>query len=158
MAHDYTATIRWQRGAQPFTDRKYSRAHDWVFDGLTVPGSSAPSVVKVPMSREDAVDPEEALVAALSSCHMLFFLEFAARDGFRIDDYRDEAVGTMGKNAAGKVLMTKVALSPHIVFSGDTRPTAADIARLHHRAHEECYIANSVRSEIVIAEIPPVFA
>lgn len=158
MAHEYTATIRWQRGAQPFTDRKYSRAHDWQFDGLTVPGSSAPAVVKVPLSREDAVDPEEALVASLSSCHMLFFLEFAARHGFRIDEYRDDAVGQMGKNPAGKVMMSKVTLNPHILFSGDKRPTPDDIANLHHRAHDECYIANSVRSEVVIAIVPPEFA
>ena len=158
MAHEYKATIRWQRGEQPFTDRKYSRGHDWAFDGLTVPGSSSPAVVKAPLSREDAIDPEEALVASLSSCHMLFFLEFAARDGFRIDDYRDDAVGVMGKTAAGKVMMSKVTLNPHIVFSGEKKPTPADIERLHHRAHEECYIANSVKSEVVIAAVAPVFA
>ena len=158
MAHEYKATMLWQRGEQPFTDRKYSRGHDWIFDGLTVPGSSAPGVVKVPLSRVDAVDPEEALVAALASCHMLFFLDFAAKEGFRIDAYRDSAVGVMGKTAAGKVAMTKVTLAPQITFSGDKRPTAADIARLHHRSHEECFIANSFTGEVAIAEVAPIFA
>jgi organic hydroperoxide reductase OsmC/OhrA len=157
MAQAYHATIAWQRRDQPFTDRKYSRAHEWRFDGLTVPGSSSPSVVKLPLSRADAVDPEEALVAALSSCHMLFFLDFASREGFRIDDYRDDAIGEMGKTAAGRIAMTKVTLNPHLTFSGDKRPTAQAIAQLHHRAHEACYIANSVTTDIVIAEIEPVF-
>jgi len=158
MAHEYKATIHWQRGTQPFTDRKYGRGHDWRFDGLTVAGSSSPAVVKVPLSREDAIDPEEALVAALSSCHMLFFLEFAAKAGFRIDDYRDDAVGIMGKSPAGRIMMTTATLSPNVVFSGDKRPSPADVADLHHRSHEACYIANSFRGEVVIAVIPPVFA
>ena len=158
MAHVYKATVRWRRGDQPFTDRKYSRAHDWQLDGLTVPGSSAPEVVKVPLSREDAIDPEEALVAALSSCHMLFFLDFASKEGFRVDEYRGEAAGEMGKNAAGRYMMSRITLSPYITFSGDKRPSAADVARIHHLSHEHCYIANSVKSEVVIAEIAPIFA
>ena len=158
MAQDYRATIHWKRGNQAFIDRKYSRAHDWQFDGLTVPGSSAPAVVKLPMSRADAIDPEEALVAALSSCHMLFFLDYVAREGFCIDDYRDEAVGEMGRNAKGKTAMIRVTINPHLTFSADKRPSSADIARLHQLAHEVCYIANSVNAEIVIAEIAPTFA
>lgn len=158
MANAYTATILWQRGQETFTDRKYSRAHEWRFDGLTVPGSSAPSVVKLPLSREDAVDPEEALIASLSSCHMLFFLDFAAKEGFRIDEYRDDAVGEMGKTDSGRTMMAKITLSPHIVFSGDKRPTAADILRLHQVAHEHCYIGNSLKTQVVIAEIAPAFA
>jgi organic hydroperoxide reductase OsmC/OhrA len=158
MAHSYTATIAWTRGDETFTDRRYSRAHEWRFDGLTVPGSSSPAVVRLPMSREDAIDPEEALVAALSSCHMLFFLDLAAKDGFRIDSYEDAAVGEMGRNAEGRTMMTKVTLSPRVTFSGDKRPTPAEIARLHHTAHDLCYIANSVRSEVVVADIPPQFA
>lgn len=158
MAHDYRARIHWQRGAQPFTDRRYSRAHDWVLDGLTVPGSSAPAVVKLPLSRADAIDPEEALVASLASCHMLFFLDYAARDGWRIDDYRDDAVGEMGRNSAGKTAMVRATLNPHVTFSGDKRPTAADVAHLHHLAHEACYIANSVNFEVRVAEIAPTFA
>jgi organic hydroperoxide reductase OsmC/OhrA len=157
MPHAYNATVTWTRGDQTFTDRRYSRAHAWRFDGLTVPASSSPAVVRVPLSREDAVDPEEALVAALASCHMLFFLDLAAKDGFRIDAYEDEAVGLMGKTPEGRTMMSKVTLSPRITFSGDKRPAAEDIARLHHAAHDLCYIANSVRSDVVIADVPPVF-
>jgi organic hydroperoxide reductase OsmC/OhrA len=159
MAHTYTATVRWQRGDQVFTDNKYSRAHDLVFDGgAVVRGSSSPQVVRPPFSDTAAVDPEEALVAALSSCHMLFFLAFAGKGGFRIDSYEDAAVGEMTKNAAGKVYMSKVTLSPRIVFSGDKRPTAAEVAAMHHKSHEECYIANSVKSEVVIADVAPIYA
>jgi len=158
MAHDYRATIHWQRGTQAFTDRRYARAHEWIFDGITVPGSSAPSVVKPPLSRTDAVDPEEALVAALSSCHMLFFLDYAARDGFRVDDYRDDAVGVMGRNASGKVAMAGVTLSPNVTYSGDKIPTAEDIGRFHHLAHEACYIANSVNFPVTVADVAPTVA
>ena len=158
-AHTYTATALWQRGDQVFTDRRYSRAHELKFDGgVTVPASSSPQVVKLPLSRADAVDPEETLIAALASCHMLFFLDFASRAGLRIDEYRDDAVGVMGKNEAGKEALVKITLSPRIVFSGDKKPTPAEIAELHHKSHEHCYIANTIRSEVVIAEIAPVFA
>lgn len=159
MAHVYTADILWQRGEQPFTDRKYSRAHTWRFDGgVTVLGSSSPLVVKPPLSREDAVDPEEALAAALSSCHMLFFLDYASRAGFRIDRYADNAVAEMGKDPTGKVYVAKVTLNPRIVWSGDKTPTAADIAELHHKSHAVCFIANSLKSDVVIADIAPEFA
>jgi organic hydroperoxide reductase OsmC/OhrA len=158
MAHTYNATVAWARGDEAFTDRRYSRAHAWRFDGLTVPGSSSPAVVRLPLSREDAIDPEEALVAALSSCHMLFFLELAAKDGFRIDSYEDDAVGVMGRTPEGRTMMSKVTLSPRIAFSGDKLPKLEDIARLHHAAHDLCYIANSVRSEVVVADIAPTFA
>ncbi|MBV8474695.1 MAG: OsmC family protein, partial [Hyphomicrobiales bacterium] len=121
----------------------------WRFDGgVEVPASSSPLSVKLPLSRADAVDPEEALVAALSSCHMLFFLDFAKRKGFIVDSYVDEAIGTMSANAEGRVAMTDVVLHPRIIFSGDKRPTKADCAELHHEAHEDCYIANSVRSAV----------
>jgi organic hydroperoxide reductase OsmC/OhrA len=159
MAHTYTATVRWLRGDQVFTDNKYSRAHDLIFDGgAVVRGSSAPSSVPLPYSDAAAVDPEEALVGALSSCHMLFFLAFAGKRGFRIDAYEDAAVGEMTKNANGKLFISKVTLSPRIVFSGDKRPTAEDVAAIHHRSHEECYIANSVRAEVVVADIAPIYA
>jgi organic hydroperoxide reductase OsmC/OhrA len=105
-----------------------------------------------------AVDPEEAFVASLSSCHMLFFLNFAARAGFCVDTYEDAAVGEMAKNEAGKLFVAKVTLNPRIVFSGDKRPSDSDIAALHHKAHEECFIANSVKTEIVTALVPPQFA
>ncbi len=154
MAHEYRATIDWARDGSAFVDHRYSRAHRWIFDGgLEVPGSSAPGSVPPPLSREDAVDPEEALVAALSSCHMLFFLAFAAKKGFVVDSYRDEAVGTMSRNERGKLFLSAVTLTPKVSFSGETRPDEAEIAEIHHRSHAECYIANSIRAEVTIAGI-----
>jgi len=147
--HEYQARVQWSRGTAVFTDNRYSRAHRWRFDGgIEVPASSSPYVVRVPFSEEHAVDPEEALVAALSSCHMLFFLSFAAARGFRVDEYTDEAVGVMGKNAAGKTAMLRVTLRPRIGFSGERLPQRSDIESLHHRAHAECFIANSVSTEV----------
>jgi organic hydroperoxide reductase OsmC/OhrA len=158
MAHAYGATVLWRRGDQTFTDRQYSRGHLWRFDeGVEVPASSSPLVVPR-HSVAAAVDPEEAFIASLSSCHMLFFLDFASRAGFRIDSYEDAAVGEMAKNEAGKLYVAKVTLSPRIVFSGDKRPGEADIAALHHTSHEECFIASSVKTEIVTAIVPPQFA
>jgi organic hydroperoxide reductase OsmC/OhrA len=158
MAHEYRARITWERGIQPFTDNKYDRGHLWTFDGgVQVPGSSAPSSVPL-YSREDAVDPEEALVAALSSCHMLFFLAFCAIKGFCVDVYVDDALGTMSKNEKGKLFISRIALKPVVTWSGAKRPTPEDIDRLHHRAHEECYIASSLRAEIDIIATEPVYA
>jgi organic hydroperoxide reductase OsmC/OhrA len=151
MGHSYTATVEWGREGAVFTDKRYSRGHRWLFDGgIEVPASSSPLHVRVPFSREDAVDPEEAFVAALSSCHMLFFLDFAARSGFVVDSYRDEAVGTMGRNAEGAEYVAEVRLRPDIAFAGERRPSDAEIAELHHRSHAACYLANSVHSVIVI--------
>lgn len=148
-AHEYRALIHWARGTAPFTDKRYSRGHTWRFDGgVEVPASSSPQVVRVPLSVEAAVDPEEALVASLSSCHMLFFLSFAAAGGYRVDDYSDDAVGVMGRNAAGREAMVRVTLRPRVAFSGERRPSREDIEQLHHRSHEECYIANSVTTEV----------
>lgn len=148
---EYVATVEWNRGGQPFLDNRYSRAHDWRFDGgAVVRGSSAPSSVPIPMSDPAAVDPEEALVAAVSSCHMLFFLAFAAKAGFTVDSYRDEAVGVMGKDDRGKTSITAVTLRPAVVFSGGSRPDAAALADLHHRSHEHCYIANSIRAPVTV--------
>lgn len=159
MAHVHTATIVWRRDGQAFTDRRYSRAHVWQFDGgVTVPASSSPSVVRVPLSREDAVDPEEALIASLSSCHMLTFLDFAARAGLRVDEYRDVATAAMAKNAKGKWYVSKVTLAPEITFSGDKLPDETLLADLHHKSHEECFIANSVLSEVVVTAVAPRFA
>ena len=147
----YTATISWKRGDQPFTDGKYSRAHDIAFDApLTIPGSSSPHVVRLPMSRADAVDPEEMLVASLSSCHMMSFLYVAQRAGFAIDAYIDHAEGVMGRNEAGKMWVAKVRLKPEIAWIGETSPTPAQIGDLHHAAHEECFIANSYKGELVV--------
>jgi organic hydroperoxide reductase OsmC/OhrA len=148
-AHEYTAAVHWTRAEAPFTDNRYSRAHRWLFDGgVEVPASSSPQLVRVPLSVEAAVDPEEALVAALSSCHMLWFLSLAAEGGFRVDDYHDQAVGIMGRNAAGRMAMARVTLRPRVAFSGERLPTQAQIRELHHRAHQECFIANSVTTEV----------
>src|SRR5262245_17676264 len=131
---------------------KYGRAHRWTFDGgVGVPASASPHVVPAPFSDESAVDPEEALVAALSSCHMLTFLWLAARRGFVIDSYEDDAVGRMGKNAAGREAVTHVTLRPRIVFSGARSPTSEELSALHHEAHEQCYIANSVTTAVEVA-------
>ena len=151
MAHEYKATVSWKRGEAVFSDGKYSRAHQWSFDGgVTVPASSSPLSVRLPYSRADAVDPEEAFVAALSSCHMLTFVYLAQRGGYVVDAYDDEAIGVMAKNARGKLFVSRVTLRPRIAFSGAKQPGAADLAELHHHAHEECYIANSVLTEVVV--------
>ena len=150
MSHHYAAAVRWsRRPEEPFLDGRYSRAHQWAFDGgAVVPASSSPHVVRVPFSDPAGVDPEEALVASLASCHMLFVLDFAKRAGFVVEAYEDEAEGVMEAGADGRVWMARVTLKPRIVFAGDKRPSRADIDALHHKAHEACYIANSVKSEV----------
>jgi organic hydroperoxide reductase OsmC/OhrA len=157
MAHEYRADVIWTRDGAVFTDNRYSRGHVWRFDGgVEVPASSSPLSVKLPLSRADAVDPEEALVAAVSSCHMLFFLGFAAKAGFVVDKYEDAALGVMTKNEQGKLFVSKITLSPNVSFSGSKRPSAEELDALHHHAHEECYVANSVRAEVVVAARLPV--
>jgi len=144
----YVATVVWEREGQTFTDNRYSRRHLWQFDGgAEVVASSAPSSVPLPYSDPLAVDPEEAVVAATSSCHMLFFLSFAARAGFGVGRYEDQAVGTMGKDERGKISLIDIVLRPRIVWDGQV-PDAAQLADLHHRAHEACYIANSLRATV----------
>ncbi|WKD50642.1 OsmC family protein [Microbulbifer spongiae] len=148
---EYTSKVVWQRGGQTFTDNQYSRAHTWRFDGgVSVPASSSPQVVPLPYSVAEHVDPEEAFVAALSSCHMLFFLAMAAKRDFVVDTYRDEAVGVMGTIAAGRMGVTQVTLHPRALFSGDKQPTRAQLEKMHHLAHKQCFIANSVKTEVVI--------
>jgi organic hydroperoxide reductase OsmC/OhrA len=151
LAHQYHASVKWKRDGTSFTDQRYSRAHTWSFDGgIEVPASSSPLSVRLPFSVAEAVDPEEALVAALSSCHMLTFLYVAAKQGFVVESYTDEAVGEMTRNERGKFWVSKVVLAPNIMFAGDKRPTSEQLDELHHLAHEECYIANSVKSEVVV--------
>jgi organic hydroperoxide reductase OsmC/OhrA len=151
MAHEYRVTVLWTRGDAAFVDNRYSRGHVWKFDGgIEVPASSAPSSVRLLYSVAEAVDPEEALVAAISSCHMLTFLFVAAKAGFVVDRYEDDALGIMTKNARGKLFVSKVTLRPAIAFSGEKQPSPAEMEALHHQAHEECYIANSVVTEIVV--------
>ena len=150
----YCAKVVWNRGEQNFSDNKYSRGHEWKFDGgLTVPASSAPSSVPLPFSVAENIDPEEALVAALSSCHMLFFLAFASKQGFIVDSYEDNAAGIMEKNEKRRMSITRIELRPHTVFSGSTIPTEEQILALHHLSHEHCYIANSIRAEVVITPV-----
>ena len=148
---NYVATVVWTRAPDaPFKDNKYSRAHEWRFDGgAVVKGSSAPSSVRVPLSDPSAVDPEEALVAAVASCHMLFFLSYVAAAGFVVDRYEDDAIGEMGKNANGKTAIVKITLRPKIAWVG-TPPGAQQIDQLHHRSHEECYIANSITAQVTV--------
>jgi organic hydroperoxide reductase OsmC/OhrA len=152
--HRYTAVISWERNNAPFTDNRYSRAHQWTFDGgIEIAASASPQAVPPPSSLAEAVDPEEAFVAALSSCHMLWFLSIAASRGFVVESYRDEAIGIMQKNAAGKLAITEVTLRPRIVFSPDKRPSPAQHESMHHEAHEECFIANSVRTDVRCASV-----
>ena len=147
MSH-YTAVISWERNGADFLGNKYSRRHLWSFDGgATVPGSSSPHVVPLPLSDPTAVDPEEAFVASLSSCHMLWFLSLAAKRGFAVERYRDAAEGEMAKNAEGRLAMTVVTLKPEVAFD-EPAPTRAQLDALHHEAHERCFIANSVKTEV----------
>lgn len=146
---EYRAAIEWNRRDAVFSDNRYSRGHVWRFDGgIEVPASASPHVVPVPMSNEAAVDPEEAFVASLSSCHMLWFLSIAAKRGYVVESYRDEAVGVMDKNADGKLAMTQVTLRPAVGFAGDNRPSSKEISAMHDQAHELCFIANSVETEV----------
>ncbi len=150
----HTATIEWLRGAQHFTDGRYSRAHAWRFDGgAVVNASSSPHVVPLPMSIEAAVDPEEAFVASVASCHMLWFLSIAGKRRYVVDSYVDHAVGTMGTREDGKAWISQVVLRPRVVFSGDRVPGEEELEQMHERAHEECFIANSVRSEVRVETV-----
>lgn len=146
---EYTARLHWQRGDASFTDQRYSRRHTMHFDGgAVVPASSSPHSVPLPWSDLAAVDPEEAFVAAVSSCHLLWFLSLAAAAGVLVDDYADDASGTLARNAEGRLAMTLVTLRPAVRCGGARRPTREQLAALHHEAHERCYIANSVKSEV----------
>ena len=146
----YAATIEWERAGAVFTDLRYSRGHRWLFDGgVVVPGSSSPHSVPLPLSVAAAVDPEEAFVASVSSCHMLWFLALAAKEGRVVESYRDEAWALLGPGPDGRAAILEVHLRPRIVFgAGD--PGAEGLARLHHAAHEECFIANSIRGVVLV--------
>jgi len=147
----HTAVISWYRNDVPFSDNRYHRSHQWKFDGgITVPASASPHVVPVPLSDPSAVDPEEAFVASISGCHMLWFLSIAARRGFIVETYRDEAEGEMGKISSGKMAMTRVRLNPKVDYAGGSRPSGEEEAGMHQQAHENCFIANSVNAEITV--------
>jgi organic hydroperoxide reductase OsmC/OhrA len=150
---EHKATITWVRQGPDFLRGQYSREHTWTFDGgFAVPASPSPSGVPAPYSNPANVDPEEAFVAAISSCHMLTFLFLASRQGFQVESYRDDAVGVMTKNENGVPWVSSVALRPKITYGGPRSPAKEDVDRLHHQAHEQCFIANSVRTEIVIRQ------
>jgi organic hydroperoxide reductase OsmC/OhrA len=153
---EHKATVRWALpGGADFLKGRYSREHTWTFDGgVTVPASPSPGVVPAPYSNPAGVDPEEAYVASISSCHMLTYLFVASRQGFLVERYEDEAVGVMRKNERGAIWVSAVTLNPKIVYGGEKRPSADDEERLHHLAHEQCFIANSVKTEILISGKP----
>ncbi len=144
---EHRATVSWRRETDAFTYAAYNRAHHWHFEGgVVVPASATPAY----KGDADRVDPEKAFVASLASCHMLTFLAYAAAKKFIVDSYDDEAVGTVAKNAAGKMWVSEVRLRPKIVFSGAVLPSPGDLDSLHHKAHEDCFIANSVKTEVVV--------
>ena len=152
---NHKATISWRRSSEEFLKGRYSREHTWTFDGgLVVQASPSPSVVPAPYSNAAHVDPEEAFVASLSSCHMLTFLYLAGRKGFQVDSYDDEAVGVITKNERKVPWVSTVTLNPRIVFSGAKLPTRAEEEHLHHESHEQCFIANSVKTEVIVALDP----
>jgi organic hydroperoxide reductase OsmC/OhrA len=151
VMHEHRATVSWARGGSDFLNGKYSREHLWRFDGgAIVPASASPSNVPSPYSNPANVDPEEAFVAAVSSCHMLTFLFLAYKEGFQIDSYQDEAIGVMTKNGRGAAWVSVITLQPQIVYSGEKLPTPTEEDRLHHLAHEQCFIANSIKTEVSV--------
>ena len=149
---EHLAIIQWQGPGPDFLKGKYSREHTWSFDGgATVAASASPVNVLGPWTNPAAVDPEEAYVAAIASWHMLWFLFIAGRRGFQVTNYRDEAVGAMAKNEKGVQWVCTVTLNPNISSTGERRPTAAEVTDLHHEAHEQCFIANSIKTEVIVA-------
>lgn len=147
----YTVRVTWSRGDQKFIDNRYKRAHTWQFDGgETIPASSSPDVVPAPLSDPSAVDPEEAFIASISSCHMLWFLSIAAKRGYVIDHYNDQAEGIMEKDEKGRLAITKVTLKPRVAYNKDSAPSDEEDTQMHNMAHDECFIANSVKTIIVV--------
>lgn len=151
----YKVTVFWKKNLdEVFVDNKYSRVHTWIFDGgIELAASSSPHIVPLPMSSESAVDPEEAFIASLSSCHMLWFLSTAVEKNIIVESYEDHAEGSLGKNEDGKLAMIKVTLKPKVIFNSKTTPSQEQLDELHHLAHEKCFIANSVKTEITILQI-----
>lgn len=153
----HTALVAWQRDGAPFLDNRYSRGHQWTFDGgTTIPASASPHIVPPPMSVEAAVDPEEAFVASLSSCHMLWFLSLAAQRGHVVDRYEDAAEGILGHDDEGHQAIVRVTLRPAVRFAGDAPPTPEQLDALHHAAHDRCFLARSVRCPVIVEPQPAV--
>jgi organic hydroperoxide reductase OsmC/OhrA len=151
---EHKAFIRWSRTSPDFCAGRYSREHTWQFDGgVTVPASPSPSVVPTPFSNPASVDPEEAFVAAVSSCHMLTFLHLASKEGFQVDAYSDEAVGVMTRNENGVPWVSSITLNVRIDYSGSRLPTPQDEESLHHHAHEQCFIANSIKTRVQVQSV-----
>ena len=151
---EHKATVLWEYSRGDFLKGTYSREHTWSFDGGSViPASPSPAAVRPPYSNEANVDPEEAFVAAISSCHMLTFLYIASRKGIEVAAYEDEAVGLLTKNERGIPWISSVILRPRISYRGDSMPSPEDEERMHHAAHEQCFIANSVKTEITVERI-----
>ena len=148
---EYTASILWKRASdEKYSDGKYSRAHQWQFDGgASIAASSSPHIVPLPYSVEENVDPEEAFIASLSSCHMLLFLSIAAKRRFIVDEYVDHAIGVMSEDSQRKTSITKVILRPAVKFSGERQPSIEQLEKMHHQSHDQCFIANSVKTEVV---------
>jgi len=148
----HVASLRWTRSGADFLRGQFSREHTWTFDGgVTVAASASPSVVPAPWSSPAAIDPEEAFVASIASCHLLTFVWLASRAGFVVESYEDAAVGMLTKNERGVPWISAVTLRPRIAW-GERQPTVEELAKLHHQAHEQCFIANSVRTEITVAD------
>lgn len=146
---EHKVNLRWERGGAEFAYQKYPRDHTWSFDGgHKMTASAAPAFLGNPAN----VDPEEAFVASLSSCHMLTFLAIACKQKFVLDDYVDDAVGHMEKNAEGRMAITRVELHPKITWSGDRKPSDEELDKMHHLAHEQCFIANSVKTEVTVVK------
>jgi organic hydroperoxide reductase OsmC/OhrA len=147
---EHQVTLEWKRETPEFTYQTYNRDHDWIFDGATtVRASAAPAY----LGNARCVDPEEAFVASLSSCHMLTFLAIACKKRFVVDAYEDHAVGILDKDSAGRLAVTKVTLRPEVRFGGQRAPNPDELAQLHEQAHEACFIANSVKTDVVVAHV-----
>jgi organic hydroperoxide reductase OsmC/OhrA len=147
---EYKTVVAWDRDGAAFTDNRYSRIHRWIFaGGVEVPGTASPDLVPPPLSSTAAVAPEEALIVSLSSSHMLWFLSLAARRGFVVESYRDEALGVLGENQLGQMAVTRVTLHPEVRFGGGKLPTREDVVALHDDAHDLCFIAHSVKTEVI---------
>jgi organic hydroperoxide reductase OsmC/OhrA len=154
---EHKAVIHWKRGDGDFLKGRYSREHTWQFDGgLSVPASPSPHVVPAPWSNPANIDPEEAFVASVSSCHMLTFLYLASKRGFDIASYDDEAVGAMTKGPNGTPWINLITLNPRIIYTGEKRPNPSEEEELHHLAHEQCFIANSIKTEVRVSHVPSV--